>query len=109
MGEVVGAQAKLMPPESMRPRLRAAPERLSLSDKPKRLGYFSLMPTILRLGGLRIVIYPNDHPPAHVHVIGRGWEVVIDLVRLEIREAIGCVEQEARQTLRLVAQHRDEL
>ncbi|WHZ20694.1 MAG: hypothetical protein OJF55_002843 [Rhodanobacteraceae bacterium] len=29
------------------------------------------MPTILRLGGLRVVIYPNDHRPAHVHVIGR--------------------------------------
>ncbi|WP_370631345.1 DUF4160 domain-containing protein [Methylosinus sp. Sm6] len=81
----------------------------SLSDKPKRLGYLSPMPTILRLGGLRIVIYPNDHPPAHVHVIGPGWEVVIDVVRLELREAIGCTERDARQTLRLVAEHRDDL
>jgi hypothetical protein len=28
------------------------------------------MPTILRFRGLRVVIYPNDHTPAHVHVIG---------------------------------------
>ena len=28
------------------------------------------MPTVLRLGGLRVVIYPNDHSPPHVHVIG---------------------------------------
>jgi hypothetical protein len=35
------------------------------------------MPTVLRIGGLRVVIYPNDHPPAHVHVLGPGWLVVI--------------------------------
>ncbi|MDZ4362779.1 DUF4160 domain-containing protein [Brevundimonas sp.] len=28
------------------------------------------MPTVMRLDGLRVVIYPNDHAPAHVHVIG---------------------------------------
>jgi hypothetical protein len=35
------------------------------------------MPTILRIGGLRVVIYPNDHRPAHVHVIGDGEAVFI--------------------------------
>ena len=34
------------------------------------------MPTILRLEGLRVVIYPNDHRPAHVHVIGPTGEAV---------------------------------
>ena len=33
------------------------------------------MPAILRIGGLRVVIYPNDHRPAHVHVIGDGEAV----------------------------------
>ncbi len=28
------------------------------------------MPPVLRLGGLRVVIYPNDHEPPHVHLIG---------------------------------------
>jgi hypothetical protein len=37
------------------------------------------MPTILRLGGLRVVVYPNDHRPAHVHVIGQGHEAVFEL------------------------------
>lgn len=27
------------------------------------------MPTILRHDGFRVVIYPNDHRPAHVHVV----------------------------------------
>ncbi len=37
------------------------------------------MPTVLRLGGLRVVIYPNDHRPAHVHVKGAGGEAVFIL------------------------------
>jgi hypothetical protein len=28
------------------------------------------MPKVDEIGGLRVVIYPNDHRPAHVHVIG---------------------------------------
>lgn len=30
------------------------------------------MVTILRADGLRVVIYLNDHEPAHVHVFGNG-------------------------------------
>ena len=37
------------------------------------------MPTVMRFAGLRATIYPNDHRPAHVHVIGRGCEAVITL------------------------------
>ena len=37
------------------------------------------MPTVLRLGGLRVVIYPNDHRPAHVHVTGADGEAVFIL------------------------------
>jgi hypothetical protein len=38
------------------------------------LGYTEPMPTILRVDGLRIVVYPNDHRPAHVQVIGGHGE-----------------------------------
>lgn len=37
------------------------------------------MVTVARIGGLRVVIYPNDHRPAHVHVIGKGHEAVFRL------------------------------
>lgn len=37
------------------------------------------MPTVLRLAGLRGVIDPNDHRPAHVPVIGAGGEAVFVL------------------------------
>ncbi len=37
------------------------------------------MPTVKRIDGLRVVIYPNDHRPAHVHVIGSDSEAIFDL------------------------------
>jgi hypothetical protein len=37
------------------------------------------MPTVLTIFGLRVVIYPNDHRPAHVHIQGNGCEAVFNL------------------------------
>lgn len=37
------------------------------------------MPTVDMIDGLRVVIYPNDHRPAHVHVMGSGCEAVYKL------------------------------
>jgi Domain of unknown function (DUF4160) len=37
------------------------------------------MPTVLRIGALRVAVYPNDHRPPHVHVIGNGHEAVLVL------------------------------
>ena len=37
------------------------------------------MPSVLRFDGLRVVVYPNDHLPAHVHVMGRGCEAIFNL------------------------------
>jgi hypothetical protein len=33
----------------------------------------------MRIGALRVVVYLNDHRPAHVHVIGRGNNAIFDL------------------------------
>ena len=33
----------------------------------------------IRIDGMRLVVYPNDHPPPHVHVLGAGWEIRIKL------------------------------
>ena len=37
------------------------------------------MPTVFRTKGFRVVIYPNDHRPVHVHVQGTGREAVFKL------------------------------
>jgi hypothetical protein len=37
------------------------------------------MPTVLRMAGLRFVIWPNDHAPDHVHVFTAEAEATIAL------------------------------
>jgi len=37
------------------------------------------MPTVARFGSTRVVIYPDDHRPAHVHLVGPDGEAVFDL------------------------------
>ena len=63
------------------------------------------MPTVFRVGGLRFVVYPNDHPPAHVHVVGPGWVVVVDLRGPEVPEVVGpCARRDVRRVLKLAVQ-----
>jgi len=51
------------------------------------------MPTVDRIDGFRVVIYPNDHRLAHVHVIGPGvasiWDLHCPDGPLELRENYG--------------------
>ena len=37
------------------------------------------MSTVRRIAGLAVVIWPNDHRPAHVHVRGAGGEAIFNL------------------------------
>lgn len=59
------------------------------------------MPTILRLGGLRVTIFPNDHRPPHVHIISANGEAVFLLNcpggPAELRESYGFNGSEIRQ------------
>ena len=76
------------------------------------------MPTVHRFEGLRVVIYPNDHRPAHVHVMGNGCEAVFKLNAPDgppdLRENYGFAARElaaikdelAHQLKRLYAQWR---
>jgi hypothetical protein len=71
------------------------------------LGYFDGMIVLLRASGLKIVIYVDDHPPPHVHVIGDG-EARIRLVgangRPQLMEAAGMKEGDLRKALQAVTQ-----
>lgn len=56
------------------------------------------MPTVLKMFGLRVVIYPNDHRPAHVHIMGNACEAVFNLNcpsgQPELRENYGFTGKE---------------
>jgi Domain of unknown function (DUF4160) len=42
------------------------------------LGYNAIVVS-LRFGGVRFVVYSNDHPPRHVHGFAAETEVIVDL------------------------------
>jgi Domain of unknown function (DUF4160) len=86
-----------------------APERQKGGFLTAQVLLGSVMPTVLCINGVRVVIYSNGHPPAHVDVLGPGWVVVVNLVAPEVREATGCDEREGRRILRLIACHQETL
>ena len=65
------------------------------------------MVTVLRAHGLRVVIFTNDHLPAHVHVFGDG-EAKINLLgpdgAPELIWADGMSHGEMRRAMRIVAE-----
>jgi len=71
------------------------------------------VPTVFRFDGLRAVIYPNDHRPAHVHLLGPGNEAVFDLNcpagPTELRENYGFSRRQIRHILDVLTDHLDGL
>lgn len=65
---------------------------------------------MLRSGGLRVVIYLDDHEPAHVHVLA-GGEAKIHLgaetSEPELVWSRGLTNAEVRRAWRLVRDNRD--
>ena len=70
------------------------------------------MVTVLRTEGFRIVIFLDDHEPAHVHVFGDG-EAKINLKgqegHPELIWAVGMKRPEIRRSMNIVAENRDAL
>jgi hypothetical protein len=71
------------------------------------------MPTVLRFDGLRVVIYPNDHRPAHVHVVSSSCQAVFRLGcpngPVELRENYGFRSGEISEMKAELSQHLGEL
>lgn len=71
------------------------------------------MPTVLRFEGRRVVVYPNDHRPGHVHVIGRGCEAVFELNcpvgPVVLRENYGFSSRETANIRLVLREHIEEL
>jgi hypothetical protein len=66
------------------------------------------VPTVFRIDGLRVVIYFNEHRPAHVHVTGGGNTAVLDLNcpngPPRVRERYGFTSGELRRIETAIAQ-----
>ncbi len=59
------------------------------------------MPTVLRIDGALVIIYPGDHEPAHVHVRDAGKEAIFILHcpdgPVTLRRAKGCTSADLRR------------
>jgi len=67
------------------------------------------MPTVKRPGSWRVAIFYADHTPPHVHVVGPGWTVIVNLQPVAIRAYSGCSARQAIDVKAAVAPHADEL
>jgi hypothetical protein len=70
------------------------------------------MVTVLRQGGFSVVIYLDDHPPAHVHVIKDG-HAKINLIGTdglpELVKADGMTRADVRKAFGIVVEQQDYL
>ena len=52
-----------------------------------------MAPTVFRIWGFRVMIYPRDHEPPHVHIVGPGAEAKFVIDTLECTESWGFSEK----------------
>ena len=68
------------------------------------------MPTIIKQDGFRVVIWPNDHLPPHVHVFKRDAEVKIALLEPIVFNVEGQISnKDLVKALNLVIEHQIKL
>jgi hypothetical protein len=67
------------------------------------------MPTVHREDGFRVVIWPNDHRPPHVHAFTAAGEAVVELDAIRVREYAGMKLGEVVRAVRIVEAHRKKL
>ncbi len=69
------------------------------------------MPTVLRALGFSVRIYPNDHAPPHVHVVGADGTARVALgdeaTRPRLLTVAGLSRSDAVRALHLVATHQE--
>lgn len=65
------------------------------------------MPTIININGYRVIIWPDDHAPPHVHIFKNNGEAKISIGNIgELPHLItiySLSRQENRQSLEIVA------
>lgn len=81
-------------------------------DKTNDFGYILVMATIFRQDGFEVMVYTNDHRPAHVHVFKAEGEIVIYLGDTQtppsVRSNIGMSHRDERKALIITGEHQEE-
>lgn len=61
-----------------------------------------MSPTVLTVGGYRVVIYTHDHPPPHVHVLSAGRAAKYSLSPVRLMDNEGFLSRELRRIERII-------
>ena len=65
------------------------------------------MATIMTQGGFQVMIFTNDHQPAHVHIFKAGTEAVINLAPVRIRENYRMPKKNLRKAVEIVVSNQE--
>ncbi len=65
------------------------------------------MPVVLRFGRFKFIVYPQDHKPAHVHVMANGAEAKFELKSGKCIAAWGFAEYTINDLQKIVRKNRD--
>jgi hypothetical protein len=66
------------------------------------------MPTLLRIGKFAFRLYPNDHPPPHIHVVTSEGEARVQLhPEVALLGVGGLKKPDAVKAMNLTRQHQD--
>jgi hypothetical protein len=68
-----------------------------------------MSPTVLSQNGYQIKIYPNDHPPPHVHVIRAEKEAKVSLDPIEVKTNYGFNQRAIGDILDMIEAYQEEL
>ena len=68
-----------------------------------------MSPVVLRVDKFRIMIYSDDHSPAHVHVQSAGNDVKIRLDPVTVVKNGGFGPKDVSRAMRIVEEHQDYL
>lgn len=67
------------------------------------------MPTVITIGRVKIKIYPKDHPPPHVHVVGPECEAKFGIGTLACSFARGFTRRDLKRIQEYLKKHQDYL
>lgn len=68
-----------------------------------------MAPVVFRTENLKYVIYPQDHQPAHVHVIGPDAEAKFEIKTLKLMTNYGFNEKTLRKITKYLKERQNSL
>ena len=71
--------------------------------------YNAIMPTIFVIGPFKIIINTKDHRPAHVHCVGPGIFVIIEIATQEVIRNKGVSQKDIKRLQLFIEENRDVL